>query len=127
MLVAYVINASVINQALARQFLPPAPSRLQWLCMTVATECTYFLAANVVPSVTDWMALLSATLGMTLMLTMPAAFALKLRGSLGQLMPHERELYHVILGCSGVLMVATTFAAFYQLSTANWDAAVFQC
>jgi hypothetical protein len=46
----YIISAAVINQALAHKILPPDPTRLQWFLMTLGTEASYFLVANITPA-----------------------------------------------------------------------------
>ena len=59
-----MINGSVINQALARWLFTTAPvPRVHWLLMTLATEASYFVVANLVPSIADWMGLIAATSG----------------------------------------------------------------
>ena len=63
-LVGYIINASVINQAIGRwMFSASSVPRGQWFVLTLCTEVTYFVVANLVPSISDWMGLIAATGG----------------------------------------------------------------
>jgi hypothetical protein len=63
-----VINASVVNQALAKRILPPNPTRLQWFLLTLATEASFFITANVTPALSDLLSVAGATCGMMLMM-----------------------------------------------------------
>jgi hypothetical protein len=63
-LVGYIINASVVNQALGRWLFATSPvPRGQWLFLTTSMEVSYFVVANLVPNISDWMGLIAATGG----------------------------------------------------------------
>jgi len=123
----YVINASVVNQALAKQVLPKNPSRVQWFLMTLGTEASYFIVANVTPALSDLLSVAGATCGMLLMMGYPAVIGLKLKGRLGILPEWERRLHHFVLVFTVALMCLGMYASVIALKNANWAFRPFSC
>ena len=109
-LVAFVINANVVNRAALQALVPERLQRrrLAWLGVTLTTLALWFVIANVVPFLQDLMGLMGATCGMALTYFFPIAFARKtLREKLG---PRELRALPWVLALAALASLVATLS-----------------
>lgn len=102
--------------------------QVSWFLVTCVTELSYFVIANLVPNLADWMSLISSTNGFSLMLLFPALFALRLGSGYRYLPLHERRLHVGVVVLTVVLMFLGTISSLHQIASgANSSGGPFSC